>query len=213
MSLKNKRVLITAGPTWIPLDRIRVISNRATGRTGILLAERLQDSAAWVTLLLGPVESCGIDKRIRLIRFHFFNELKNKLTKELRSRRYDIVIHSAAVSDYKPLKKYAYKVESGIQNWRVILVPTEKIINSIKKISSSLFLVGFKFEPEADKGLLLEKARSLINRANLDLAVANSIYKNHYLAYIINNNNKIYGPLKSRVYLVSRLVNLLKEIF
>ena len=52
--LKNKKVLITAGPTWVPIDNVRVISNTATGETGILLSEKLKNLGAKVTLLLGP---------------------------------------------------------------------------------------------------------------------------------------------------------------
>ena len=54
MSLKNKRILITAGPTWVAIDSVRVISNIATGETGILLAKRLSLQGAKVTLALGP---------------------------------------------------------------------------------------------------------------------------------------------------------------
>lgn len=212
MNLKNKRILITAGPTWVPLDAVRVISNIATGETGILLAEKLQSLGAKVTLLLGAVEACYLNKKIKLIRFKFFDELRHLTIKELRAKKYDIIIHSAAVSDYRPLKTYSHKVRSGLKNWRLNLVPTIKIIDAIKKIDKSLFLVGFKFEPQASKKTLVDKTRNLISHAKLDLAVANTIYKNRYQAYIISQN-KTYGSLGNKRDLVERLIQVIKREF
>ncbi len=56
MSLNGKRILITAGPTWVPIDNVRVISNIATGTTGVLLAWQTSAQGAKVTLVLGPCE-------------------------------------------------------------------------------------------------------------------------------------------------------------
>jgi len=208
--LKNKKILITAGPTWVPIDNVRVISNIATGETGILLAERLQRLGAKVTLLLGPVESCCLNKKIKLIPFKFFAELKDNLIKELKSKKYDAVIYSAAVSDYKPEICYRQKIKSGIKKWRLNLIPTSKIIDLIKKIDPALFLVGFKFELGVRKKILIDKTRSLISRAGLDLAIANTIDKNRYLAYIVERE-KIYGPILNKKDMVEKLVNITGE--
>jgi len=227
MSLKNKRILITAGPTWVSIDSVRVISNIATGETGILLAEKLQKLGAKVTLLLGPVDTCCLNKKInpalsylshrpsrrkggiKLLRFRFFDELKDKIIQELKYKRYDIVIHSAAVSDYKPSKVYSGKIKSGIKNLRLGLVPTEKIINLIKEIDESIILVGFKFELQARKGMLIKSSKELIRHANLDLGVANTIDKNKYSAYILDNYNHSYGPVFNKKGLVTKLADLI----
>jgi len=210
--LRNKRILITAGPTWIPIDKVRVISNIATGETGILLAEKLQQLGAKVTLFLGPIEACCLNNKIKLMRFKFFDELKSKISREIESERYDAVIHSAAVSDYRPQKSYSRKVNSGIKRWQLNLIPTVKIIELIKKIDSSVFLVGFKFEPGARKTVLLKKTISLMRRANLDLAIANSIDKNGYQAYILRQN-KVYGPWQNKNTMVNKLIDLIgKEL-
>ena len=208
--LKNKKILITAGPTWVSIDSVRVISNIATGKTGILLAEELQRLGAKVTLLLGAVEACCLNKNIRLIRFRFFEELKNIIIKELRSKKYDVLIHSAAVSDYRPLRVDSQKVKSGKKIWQINLVPTLKIIDLIVKLKSSLFLVGFKFEPQAGKKALIEETKNLIKRVKLDLAVANTVSdKSRYRAYIIDNYNQIYGPLFNKKSLVDKLSGLI----
>lgn len=211
MSFKGKRILITAGPTWVPIDKVRVISNIATGKTGLLLAERLNNLGAKTTLLLGPVGNiANLAKKIKIIRFRFFDELKNIIIKELSSKKYDMVIHLAAVSDYRPQITYAYKVKSGKSLWQLNLIPTEKLINRIKKIDQDIFLVGFKFKPQANKNRLIEETKILIQDANTDLTVANTIKKNKYQAYIINQR-QIYGPLYSREKLVAQLIKVMRE--
>jgi len=209
MSLKNKKILITAGPTWVPIDTVRVISNVATGQTGILLAEELLSLSAKVTLLIGPVETCCLNKNIKLLRFRFFDELKDKIVQELKYKKYDIVIHSAAVSDYEPSKVYSGKIKSGIKNLRLSLVPAEKIIDLLKRIDNSIILVGFKFEPQAKKDMLIKMTKELIRAANLNLAVANTIDKNKYRAYILDNYNRSYGPIFNKKDLVTKLADLI----
>lgn len=210
MDLKNKHILITAGPTWVPIDNVRVISNIATGETGILLAEKFRNLGAMVTLLLGSAEVCCLDKKINLIRFKFFDELKNIMLKELRSKKYDIVIHSAAVSDYRPIKIYAHKVKSGIKNWQLHLAPTEKIIDLLKESDPNIFLVGFKFESNTNKDKLIKKAKILMQRCGLNLAVANTISQGKYKAYVLNKD-KINGPFFNRNYLTRALIKAIGE--
>ena len=209
-SFKNKKILITAGPTWVPLDKVRVIGNIASGETGILLAQRLERLGVKVTLLLGPVELCCFNNKIRLIRFRFFDELKNLIKRELTSKQYDIVIHSAAVSDYKPKSFYRRKVQSGIKQWSIDLVPTPKIIDMVKKIDPSLFLIGFKFEPKPNKAYLLNQAKVLLKHSGADLVVANTIYNTHYSAYIISPE-KVSGVFRSKNKLATALIKETKE--
>ncbi|MCM8791953.1 MAG: phosphopantothenoylcysteine decarboxylase [Candidatus Omnitrophica bacterium] len=209
MNLKNKRILITAGPTWVPLDKIRIISNIATGQTGILLAKRLKAIGAKVTLLLGPVESgCLINKKIKVIRFKFFKDLKKLLISELKNNKYNILIHSAAVSDYQPKRVYPYKVKSNFKEWKIKLVPTEKLIDLIKKLAPSSFLIGFKFELNITESLLIKNAKSLLKRIGLNLVIANTISNKDYKAYIVDEEVK--GPYFSRVDLAKQLINILK---
>jgi phosphopantothenoylcysteine decarboxylase/phosphopantothenate--cysteine ligase len=210
LGLKNKRVLITAGPTWVPIDRVRVISNIATGQTGIFLAKELQKLGAKVTLLLGPVEAYGLDKNIKLIRFKFFDELKGLIKKELKSKKYDIFIHSAAVSDYRSSKIYPEKLKSGIKNLKLSLLPTEKLIDSIKKIAPYIFLVGFKLETDLSSKALINKTKNLIKRAKLDLAVANTIYNNQYKAFILDDK-KAKGPFLNKKEMAKQLIKLIGE--
>ena len=205
-TLKNKRILITAGPTWVPIDKVRVISNIATGKTGVLLAQRLRDLGARVTLLLGPVETCCLDRKIKIVHFRFFDELKDRVTEELRLRKYDAVIHSAAVSDFRPRKIYPFKISSQKKNLLLSLKPTIKIIDRIKKIDRALFLVAFKFEPVMAKERLIKGARRFLKEHSCNLVVANSVADSRYVAYIVEEHS-VSGPILSKEGLAKDLIN------
>jgi len=205
-SLRNKRILITAGPTWVPIDGVRVISNIASGETGILVAKEAIESGAKVTLLLGPVSDCCIDKAIKIIRFKFFDELKYNLGKELRCGKYDILIHSAAVADYRSAKIFKNKISSGLRNLTLKLIPTPKLIGRVNKIDRTLFLVGFKFKPQAQKAKLIADSRDLMKHSGADLVVANTIFGRRYGAYIVSRK-ETSRAINSKAKLAKVLIN------
>ncbi|HTZ11185.1 MAG TPA: phosphopantothenoylcysteine decarboxylase [Candidatus Margulisiibacteriota bacterium] len=211
-SFKNRRVLITAGATWVALDAVRVISNTASGETGIKLAEMLSDEGARVTLLLGPVSNLHLKGRVRVLNFKFFEELKSLMEKELKAGGYDILIHSAAVSDYRPEKKHCGKVSSTNEKWRLSLVPTEKIINRVREFDKDIFLVGFKFEPNCTRKKLIIQARKLMREADPDLIVANTCgsEKKAYRSFIVSRDriSKVYSSKKT---LSSGLIRSIRE--
>lgn len=189
MFLKNKRILITAGPTWVPIDKVRVISNLASGETGRLLAKEARKAGAKVTLLIGPLN---------------FNELKDKITKNIK--RCDIIIHAAAVADFCPARVYSGKINAAKRNLVLKLRPLPKIIDAVKKINPGIFLVGFKFEPDASRAKLRQKAQTLFKRAKADLVVANSVVGGGYRAYILGKNI-INGPFFSKGQLARHLIS------
>jgi len=102
------------------------------------------------------------------------------------------------------MKVYQGKMRSGNNNWALNLTPTQKLINSIKKFDPGVFLVGFKFEPKAQKAKLIYRARSLISASGADLVVANSNYHNRYSAYLVDREEVSCG-LSSRISLVKKL--------
>jgi len=131
MSLKNKKVLITSGPTWVPIDNVRVISNIATGKTGALIAKEAKRYGADVTLLMGPTQNIINNHLIKTKSFKYFDEFKDLFTKEIR-RKPDLVIHSAAVSDYQPKKRFASKIKSDLKRLSLNLVLTPKLADIVK---------------------------------------------------------------------------------
>ena len=204
-NLKGKRILITAGPTWVSIDRVRVISNIATGRTGIMLAKKCAALGSRVTLLLGPVGDCTMPRSVKLIRFTFFDDLKEKIEQELALGRYDIIIHSAAVADFKPTHVYRGKIDSGRQLC-VRLAPLPKIIEGIRNSCPESILVMFKLEPEVSDASLIRRARGAQEKVGADYCVANRLCP--YRAFIIDSEgNRVVA--KNKYDMVRKLCTIL----
>jgi phosphopantothenoylcysteine decarboxylase/phosphopantothenate--cysteine ligase len=183
----------------------------ASGKTGLILAEKLRNAGARVTLLLGPGEfSNARIPGVRTISFRYFPELKSLLNRELKKKTYSAVIHSAAVSDYRPGKVIRHKISSQLNSWKITLVPTEKLINGLKKYSPGLIAVGFKFEPDAKKAKLLKKGASVLKKTGLDMVVANSSRNDAYQAYILDRENNS-GPFFDKIKMSGFLFKILKR--
>jgi phosphopantothenoylcysteine synthetase/decarboxylase len=192
------------------------------------LSKEAKNHGARVSLLLGPVDDCCLDKSIRILHFKFFDELRKKLIEELSTKRYDAVIHSAAVSDYRPKKIFKNKINSDLRKFNLKLVPTPKLVDLIKKIDGSVLAVAFKFEPHikvnpaprskrrdftrCGVNRLISRAKTLLRRCEMDLVVANSIVNGRYRAYILSKD-KITGPIPSKNNLAKELIKNIGELF
>ena len=205
--LKNQRILITAGPTWVSIDPVRVISNTASGETGRLLAKSLAARGARVTLLLGPGVDIAADKKINVIRFSFFDDLK-KILKDQLLQQYDSIIHSAAVSDYRPAQMTHSKIKSCKKAWTMKLIRTPKLIERIKKVAPNSFAIGFKFDPRTTKNTLLKSAEELMLSSQLDAVVANTVINGRYHAFIVTPDS-VSGSIDSKSMLVKKITKLL----
>jgi len=206
----KKRILITSGPTWVAIDKARVISNIASGETGFILADQLKKSGFEPTLLLGPGYFHSDLKGIKIIRFNYFLQLEALLKKELKKNTYAGVIQAAAVSDYRPDKIISGKISSSKLKWQINLLPTRKLLDSFKGLKNNLIRVGFKYEPDADDPSLIKAGVNLLKKSYLDLVVANSNKKGNYRAYIIENNI-CSKPFLSKAEMAKRLVKLIEE--
>ncbi|MEK6980300.1 MAG: bifunctional phosphopantothenoylcysteine decarboxylase/phosphopantothenate--cysteine ligase CoaBC [Thermoproteota archaeon] len=171
--LKNKKVLITAGPTIEYIDPIRIITNQSSGKTGVLLASELISSGAKVTLVYGP----GIEKPpkgAKIIKISTSKEMFNVVKKEM-SKEFDIVIMAAAIADYTPENISKNKIKSTKNKIKISLKKTPKIIDQIKKYQKNVFLVGFKAETNLSKKELITLAKKKMNESSADMIVANDI--------------------------------------
>jgi len=207
-SLKGINLLITAGPTWVPIDDVRVISNISSAETGILLAKGLARKKAKVTLFLGPTQKSLIRRNIRLARFVFFDELRHLLIKELKAHKYSIIIHCAAVSDFRPASSVKGKLSSENKHIVLKLLPLPKIIDDIRRLAPDAFLVIFKLETISDSQLIDRARRSLLKH-KAQLVVANTL-KPKYKAYILNKD-KVITSAASKKILAAKLINLLSK--
>lgn len=183
--LKNKKILITAGPTIEHIDPIRIITNHSSGKTGVLLASELISSGAKVTLVYGP----GSEKPPRgakIIKISTSNEIFNVVKKEMR-KKFDIVIMAAAISDYIPDKPSKNKIKSTKNKIKISLKKAPKLINFIKKYQKNVFLVGFKAETNISKNELITLAKKKMNESNADMIIANDIGSKRYKKNPENN--------------------------
>jgi phosphopantothenoylcysteine decarboxylase/phosphopantothenate--cysteine ligase len=171
--LDGKRILITAGPTTEYIDPIRVITNQSTGKTGILLAAQLVSAGATVTLVYGP-GSEEPPRGTKVIRVRTVNEMFDAVKKEMKSRRFDIVILSAAAADYTT-RKTKSKIKSTKESLVIRLQKAPKIIDHIKKMQPDVFLVGFKAETDVSKRSLIDSAKKKLKESRSDLIIANDI--------------------------------------
>ena len=166
------------------IDKVRVISNIASGETGILLADKLSEQGAKVTLILGPVDRDYRNSKVKVVRFRFFEELRQALKKELKASRYDFIIHSAAVSDFAPQKPIKGKLKSG-RPYILKLKTLPKISADIRRFAPTAGLVLFKLESGIKDEELIRRARKTLAASRASLIVAN-IIEPRYKAFIID---------------------------
>jgi len=155
--LKNKKVLMTAGPTIEHIDPVRVITNQSTGKTGVSLASELISAGAKVTFVYGP----GKEKPpngAKIINVLSSKEMFNAVKTELK-KKFDIVIMTAAVADYIPINPSKKKIKSSKNKMKISLKKAPKIIDQIKKFQKNVLLIGFKAETNITKNQLIKSAQ------------------------------------------------------
>lgn len=213
--LKGKKILITAGPSWVAIDSVRVMTNIFTGTTGYLIAKQAYTMGAKVTLMLGHgglVYDKDFIKKIKFIPFNYFNELFESLKQELLKSRYDIMIHSAAVSDYEPTQVFRGKIKSCQNILNITCKPTTKIVDKIKFWSPSTFLVKFKLEVSKNPSTLKSIAYKSLKKSNADLIVANSfIPPEQFDTTLIIDSKKHTVPVKNRAELPKILFDTISK--
>ncbi len=194
----NRRLLITAGPTHEPIDAVRYLANRSSGRLGIALAQSAAERGWRVTLLLGPTARTCDDSRVRTIRFRTTADLEALLAGHFAEC--DVLIQAAAIADYRPKAATAarpaplgseppsggtragagaaspfsgVKIKRGDQPLTIELEPTPDLVagcNARRRAGQKI--VGFALEP---RERMIESARDKLARKGLDLVVANPL--------------------------------------
>lgn len=195
MNFTEKTILITSGPTFAPIDAVRSITNRSTGRLGSAIAYHLCQFGANVILLAGETSMTPLDcysgfqsNNLSIQKFYTVEELKNLIMSNLRQKKIDAVLMAAAVLDYIPVVHETGKHKSDRDEWTIPLKRGEKIIESIKSWSPESILVGFKLETKISLEELIRQAGNLIERSRSDFVVANrleEIDSNRHVAYLI----------------------------
>ncbi len=183
--LKNKKVLMTAGPTIEHIDPVRVITNLSSGRTGVLLASELISAGAKVTFVYGPGDEKP-PKGAKVINVISSKEMHSIVKSELK-KKFDIVIMAAAIADYIPIKESKTKIKSSKSNMNISLKKAPKIIDQIKKYQKNVLLVGFKAETNLTKSKLIKVAEKKLKESSADMIIANDIGSIRYKKNPQNN--------------------------
>ncbi|MCC7158984.1 MAG: bifunctional phosphopantothenoylcysteine decarboxylase/phosphopantothenate--cysteine ligase CoaBC [Ignavibacteria bacterium] len=166
--LKGKKILITAGPTYEPIDDVRFLGNYSTGKMGFSLAKAAMQQGAEVTLIAGPT-LLETPLNVKRIDVKTSDEMFNAVNSNTIGM--DYVIMSAAVADYKPSKKIEGKLKKSSED--NLTIETEKTIDILKYLGEnkgSFKLVGFALETENE----IDYAKDKLNKKNLDMIVVNN---------------------------------------
>jgi len=207
--LDGKKILMTAGPTIEYIDPIRVITNQSTGKTGVLLASQLVSAGAKVTLVYGP-GSEESPKGVKIIPVKTVNEMFDAVKKEMK-KKFDIVILSAAASDYTTQKTKS-KIKSTKKSLVIKLQRAPKIIDYIKKIQPDVFLVGFKAETDISKKSLIESAIKKLRESNADMIIANDIGSKYQKdpqyneVIIVDSSGKVVSSTRKKKIEISKFI-------
>jgi len=171
LPLKNKKVLITAGPTLEPIDPVRFISNHSSGKMGYRLAEEAKRLGASVCLISGPSNETLTETSIDLVNVTTSDQMEKEVMN--RYQNSDIVIMAAAISDYTP-KSYSnkkIKKESESKVFTIDFKKTNDILFNLGKLKKKQLLIGFALENNNE----IKNAKKKLKEKNLDIIVLNSL--------------------------------------
>lgn len=164
--LQGLRVLISAGPTREPLDPVRYITNRSSGKMGYALAKAAVNAGAEVTLVSGPVNLAAPDS-VDVVRVETAAQMYEAVMANAQSC--DIYIGAAAVADYSPIVAEAQKIKKHVSQATIILQKTKDILATVAGLASPPFTVGFAAETHN----LEEYAQKKLHEKHLDMIAAN----------------------------------------
>lgn len=169
--IRNKKLLISAGPTREYIDPVRFISNASSGKMGIALAEEAYFRGAEVTLICGPITESVIDG-ITLKKIETAREMADEIDKSWLS--HDILIMTAAVADYRPKNESPIKIKKTDETWTLDLIKTQDILAKAAKSKSNKLVIGFALETDSE----IENAVQKLKTKDLDLICLNKLEKN-----------------------------------
>lgn len=164
--LQGMKVLISAGPTREPLDPVRYITNRSSGKMGYALADAALRAGAEVTLVSGPV-NLPAPANIRLVKVETAAQMYEAVIS--RASDHGIYIGAAAVADYSPAVTEPEKIKKQAEQSTIILQKNRDILAAVAQIDKRPFTVGFAAETHDLEAYALDKLR----RKNLDMIAAN----------------------------------------
>ena len=208
--LTGKHLVITAGPTREPIDPVRYLTNKSSGKMGFALAQAAAEAGARVTLIAGPValDTPNRVKRIDVVRAEDMHEASLKAVEE----GCDIFIATAAVADYRPTVTADHKIKKSTEEIHLTLVKNPDIIAAVASHAERPFTVGFAAETRD----VIEYAQGKLKSKKLDMIATNDVSgtnvgfnsDNNALTVIWPGGHKVL-PLASKAQIAKQLIELI----
>ncbi|MDR2407794.1 MAG: bifunctional phosphopantothenoylcysteine decarboxylase/phosphopantothenate--cysteine ligase CoaBC [Bacteroidales bacterium] len=190
----SKKALVTAGPTYEPVDAVRFIGNRSSGLMGFAIAEALAKKGFDVDLITGPTSLTTVEKNIHRIDVNTAEDMLQKCL--LHFHQADIVFMAAAVADYTPAEKIERKMKKEETSFHLMLKPTVDILKTIAaQKKNNQIIVGFALETNDE----IEHAKQKLHTKNLDFIVLNSL----------NDKGAGFETLTNKVTLIDKKENII----
>lgn len=208
--LTGKHLVITAGPTREPIDPVRYLTNKSSGKMGFALAQAAAEAGARVTLIAGPValDTPNRVNRIDVVRAEDMHEASLKAVEE----GCDIFIATAAVADYRPTVTADHKIKKSTEEIHLTLVKNPDIIAAVASHAKRPFTVGFAAETQD----VIEYAQAKLKGKKLDMIATNDVSgtnvgfnsDNNALTVIWPGGHKVL-PLASKAQIAKQLIELI----
>ena len=192
LPLRGKKILVTAGPTYEPIDPVRFIGNHSSGKMGFDIALAAADEGAEVILVAGPTHLKLDHSLVKVVNVTSSEDMY------IACHEYfdgvDAAIAAAAVADYRPKIVASQKIKKSDSAFSLELEKTKDILFSLGQIKKEQFLIGFALETENE----IENAKLKIQKKNLDLIVLNSL----------NDEGAGFGKPTNKVTFIDKDLNL-----
>ncbi|MGB7785763.1 MAG: bifunctional phosphopantothenoylcysteine decarboxylase/phosphopantothenate--cysteine ligase CoaBC [Salinimicrobium sp.] len=209
LPLRNKKILITAGPTYEAIDPVRFIGNHSSGKMGFELAAAARRAGAEVVLISGPTHLENPDAGINLIRVQSAQQMYDAAMQHFPD--VDVAIAAAAVSDYRPKTVADQKIKKASESLTLELERNPDILASMGSKKRQQLLVGFALETENEE----ENALGKLERKNLDFIVLNSLNdsgagfktETNKIRILFKNGEKKEFGLKSKKEVAEDILN------
>ncbi|UKM63595.1 bifunctional phosphopantothenoylcysteine decarboxylase/phosphopantothenate--cysteine ligase CoaBC [Flavobacteriaceae bacterium GSB9] len=215
LPLRNKTILITAGPTYEAIDPVRFIGNHSSGKMGFEIAKSAANLGAKVILVSGPTHQKVSHSLINVVPVTSAQDMYDAVHKYFET--VDVAILSAAVADFTPKEVAQQKIKKKTDTLTLELTKTKDILASLGNIKKSQYLVGFALETQNE----LENAKGKLKKKNLNLIVLNSLndkgagFKSdtNKVTFIDNKDQITEFELKSKAEVATDLMNkIISEI-
>ncbi|WP_353134660.1 bifunctional phosphopantothenoylcysteine decarboxylase/phosphopantothenate--cysteine ligase CoaBC [Pseudopedobacter sp.] len=214
LPLKGKNILITAGPTYEPIDPVRFIGNHSSGKMGLALAYSCAEQGADVTLVCGPTQLERAHPSIKRVDVTSASEMFEEAVKYFDKS--DICILSAAVADYTPVSVADHKIKKNTDSFDLELEKTKDIAAYLGSIKKKQILVGFALETQNE----ISNAISKLERKNLDFIVLNSLNdkgagfqsNENKVTIIKRNKEQLSFDLKSKDAVAADIIDVVKQL-